>query len=64
MARYHSIVNGDTIPVYVWSFCAEESRLGELYNGEVFNNLGVTSGYAGVEEIRFLNPNGKYYGLD
>lgn len=60
MARYHAIVNGGTIPVYGQSDCNPSTRKGELYNGEVFTCLGETSGYMGVDQVKFLDPNGKY----
>ena len=46
MARYHMIVNSGTIPVYRRSDCS--GPCGELYPGEVFVNLGVTTGYLNV----------------
>lgn len=59
---YHAIVNGNTIPVYSRSNCAASSRCGDLYGGEVFTNLGQTTGYTNVSEVRFLNPSGAYAG--
>ena len=47
MARYHMIVNSGTIPVYRRSDCS--GPCGELYPGEVFVNLGVTTGYLNVK---------------
>lgn len=60
MARYHAIVNGGTIPVYAHSDCDPTFKAGDLYNGEVFTYLGVTTGYNDVYEVRFLDPNNKY----
>ena len=58
MARYHMIVNSGTIPVYRRSDCS--GPCGELYPGEVFVNLGVTTGYLKVNEVRFIDPDGRY----
>lgn len=58
MARYHMIVNSGTIPVYRRSDCS--GPCGELYPGEVFVNLGVTTGYLNVNEVRFIDPDGRY----
>lgn len=60
MARYHAIVNGGTIPVYSRSDCPASAHSGDLYYGEVFTDLGITTGYRNVHEIRFLNPSGQY----
>ncbi len=62
MARYHAIVNGGTIPVYSRSDCPASAHSGDLYYGEVFTDLGVTTGYTNVHEIRYLNPSGQYVG--
>lgn len=59
---YHAIVSGGTIPVYSRSNCASSSLCGELYNGEVFIDLGITTGYLNVHEVRFLNPSGTVAG--
>ncbi len=59
---YHAIVNGATIPVYSRSSCSPEAHYGDLYNGEVFVDLGVTTGYTNVHEVRFLTPSGTFGG--
>lgn len=59
---YHAIVNGSTIPVYSRSDCGSSSVSGELYNGEVFVDLGITTGYTNVHQICFLNPSGQFTG--
>ena len=60
--RYHAIVTGGTIPVYRISSCPSSEVIGELYNNEVFIDLGITTGYTNVHEVRFLNPSGKFTG--
>lgn len=60
MARYHMVNEVGKIPVYKQSDLAEESRIGTLYNNEVFTLLEQHSGYRGVYEIRYLDSSGKY----
>ena len=55
-------MNGGTIPVYSRSDCPASAHSGDLYYGEVFTDLGVTTGYTNVHEIRYLNPSGQYVG--
>src|SRR5699024_7363861 len=60
--RYHAIVTGGTIPIYRISSCHSSEVIGELYNNDVFIDLGITTGYTNVHEVRFLNPSGKFTG--
>lgn len=57
---YHGVNEGAAMKVYWMSSCEPDSEIGKLYNGEVFTNLGVTTGYNNVKEIRFRNSEGKY----
>lgn len=57
---YHAIVNGATIPVYSRSSCAPDAHYGDLYPGEVFVDLGITTGYTNVHGVRFLTPSGTF----
>lgn len=57
---YHAIIEGSSLSVYRQSDCASDSKVGTLYNGEVFTLIKEHNGYFGNYEIRFLNSSGKY----
>lgn len=57
---YHAIIEGSSLSVYRQSDCASDSKVGTLYNGEVFTLIGEHNGYFGHYEVRFLNSSGQY----
>lgn len=57
---YHAIIEGSSLSVYRQSDCASDSKVGTLYNGEVFTLIKEHNGYVGNYEIRFLNSSGNY----
>ena len=44
---YHAILEGSNLSVYRQSDCASDSKIGTLYNGEVFTLIGEHNGYFG-----------------
>lgn len=54
----HVVNEGGARPVYRQSDLYDQ--IGTLYNGEVFINLGVTTGYTDSWSVRFRNSNGDY----
>ena len=48
----HLVNEGSAIPVFRQSDLYDQK--GTLYNGEVFINLGVTTGYLNSWEVRFV----------
>ena len=54
----HLVNEGSAIPVFRQSDLYDQK--GTLYNGEVFINLGVTTGYLNSWEVRFRNSNGDF----
>ena len=54
----HVVNEGGARPVYRQPDLYDQ--IGTLYNGEVFNNLGVNTGYTSAWNIRFRNSSGDY----
>lgn len=57
---YHAIIEGSSLSVYRQSDCASDSKVGTLYNGEVFTLIREHNGYFGHYEVRFLTSSGQY----
>lgn len=57
---YHAINEKSNLTVYSRSNCPSDSKIGTLYNGEVFTLVQEHNGYFGHYEIRFLNSSGQY----
>lgn len=59
---YHVVNNGAVFDVQRQSDCGPSSKIGQIYNGEVFTWRAYHKGYVGVSEISFRDSSGQYRG--